>query len=164
MSFFADLTPYTYRPLGHRPGTINVGWLCRWQAFSKWRPDAIFLRRLWPFCSIGVWQTRGFHHCPFCLLSIPLLGRPVTEYFMGEAIRLGSAEVRVFAPDGRTYAAPDLVFHYIRRHHYLPPREFIDAVMNGAPPSTPQYVTTLSHHISPEPLPARLQTTVGHHG
>ena len=44
-----------------------------------------------------------------------------------EELRLGSAEIRVFGREEGTYAAPDLIYHYVVDHHYLPPEEFIKA-------------------------------------
>ncbi|MBQ3665050.1 MAG: hypothetical protein II919_02960 [Lachnospiraceae bacterium] len=41
--------------------------------------------------------------------------------------------------NGLVYAAPDLVIHYIINHQYLPPKEFIDAVMNGPKPGGEEY-------------------------
>ena len=45
-------------------------------------------------------------------------------------IYLGHAEVWVPSPDQRlTYAAPDLIWHYVTAHGYLPPKEFQEAVL-----------------------------------
>jgi hypothetical protein len=41
---------------------------------------------------------------------------------------MGNGEIRVQAPDGQIYVAPALICHYIARHKYLPPKEFIEAV------------------------------------
>ncbi|HTW24902.1 MAG TPA: hypothetical protein VMD78_14950 [Candidatus Baltobacteraceae bacterium] len=46
----------------------------------------------------------------------------------GRVFKLGSAEIHVKAPDGRTFAAPDLIYHYVAQHGYKPPLEFIDVV------------------------------------
>jgi hypothetical protein len=48
-------------------------------------------------------------------------------------IPCGSAELHVAAADGRVYAAPSLVLHYVRDHGYGPPAEFVAAVLCGAP-------------------------------
>ena len=53
---------------------------------------------------------------------------------------LGSAEIRVFSNEGVTYAAPNLIYHYIVDHHYLPPEEFIRAVLEGPLPDSPEYL------------------------
>lgn len=58
-------------------------------------------------------QTRGFHTCEFC---------------GGREKAVGNAEIRV-PGEGRMYAAPSLVHHYVVAHGYKPPEEFIAAVM-----------------------------------
>ena len=37
------------------------------------------------------------------------------------------------------YAAPNLIFHYVRDHAYKPPQEFIDAVLTGPAPDSAAY-------------------------
>jgi hypothetical protein len=55
-------------------------------------------------------------------------------------ILLGSAEVRVFDPEGKAaFAAPNLLYHYVAVHHYLPPAEFLAAIASGPQPATPEY-------------------------
>jgi hypothetical protein len=46
---------------------------------------------------------------------------------------LGSAEVWVPRSGGGAFAAPDLIIHYIRRHHYMPPNEFIEHCLRFDP-------------------------------
>ncbi len=52
--------------------------------------------------------------------------------------RLGSAEIRVVY-EGKTYAAPNMIYHYVVKHHYRPPDEFIQAVLKGSLPGSPEY-------------------------
>jgi hypothetical protein len=42
---------------------------------------------------------------------------------------VGSAEIRVHAPSGAIYAAPDMIIHYVEKHGYRPPDHFVQAVM-----------------------------------
>ncbi|MCX7805518.1 MAG: hypothetical protein N3A38_10060 [Planctomycetota bacterium] len=42
-------------------------------------------------------------------------------------------EIRVLGRDGKIYAAPTLIYHYVVAHKYRPPQEFIDAVMTCEP-------------------------------
>ena len=46
----------------------------------------------------------------------------------GESIALGNGEIRVHGRNGKVYASPTLVCHYIDKHGYCPPQEFADAV------------------------------------
>jgi hypothetical protein len=43
----------------------------------------------------------------------------------------GNGEIRVRAANGITYVAPVLVLHYVVEHGYLPPQEFIEAVIDA---------------------------------
>jgi len=67
---------------------------------------------------------RGFHPCPWCEAW-------VQEDFLGDgqARHLGNGEIHVSAGGIYwTYAAPTLIYHYILRHEYRPPDEFLQAV------------------------------------
>jgi hypothetical protein len=59
-------------------------------------------------------QTRGRYECDFCT---------------GKEKPGSSAEVRVPGKNGRVYAAPHMIHHYVVAHGYLPPEEFIQAVL-----------------------------------
>jgi hypothetical protein len=114
MAFFEDLTPYNYlQPEEERAGTVNIGWLDRRRRFPTGETSGEFRAKLLSLCRQRVKQTRGFHACPFCKSR----ERP-----------RGSAEVRVIGR-GRVYAAPELVYHFVEKHGYRPPDEFIAAVL-----------------------------------
>jgi hypothetical protein len=111
------------------PRLLNIGWLDLSHQFHRGCVPAGFLKRLASFCELAVAQTRGFHECEFC--QAPTL--PLIE----GGLKLGSAEIRVFADDGTIFAAPNLILHYVSAHDYCPPPAFIDAVMTSiSPPST----------------------------
>jgi len=46
----------------------------------------------------------------------------------GKELLLGSAEIEIKDPSGQLYVVPDLIYHYITEHQYLPPPEFVRAV------------------------------------
>jgi hypothetical protein len=112
MTYFPDLSPYTYFP-AETPGTVNIGWLDRWHAFPTGKTSAKFRAKLERVCQRRVNQTRGFHSCDFCRAP----NKPHS-----------SAEMRAQG-ENRTYAAPSLVHHYVVAHDYKPPKEFIQAVL-----------------------------------
>jgi hypothetical protein len=127
--FFADLTPYEYSS-PDSDNLVNVGWLSREHLFSSGEvPDAflIALRRL---VTSPVNLYRGSHICEFCpdppkRLSpggIPMLYPPPET--------MGNGEIRVRGSAGLVYVAPVLVLHYVEAHKYLPPAEFIEAVVS----------------------------------
>lgn len=71
-------------------------------------------------------QMRGYHYCEHCAMED-------IEVRQGDnRIMLGSAEIWIPVGDGRVFVAPNLIIHYVRDHGYLPPAEFIDAVMKTA--------------------------------
>lgn len=109
MTYFADLTDYTYIPAGHASCTItkNVGWLSSAHPFETGAPSEELLDRLWSYCTVSVAQTRGIHRCEFC---------PDKDVNFAERrsdkLLLGTSEIRVFAGLGSIYAAPTLIYHY----------------------------------------------------
>jgi hypothetical protein len=134
--YFPDLTPYKYHVVEGDAPALNVGWLDAGHKFTKGTPPAGFLDRLRQVARSRVKQMRGFEVCPFCPELRSLL-KPDNWTEQDRALfhscledgRLSSAEIRVTGPDGRTYAAPVMVLHYVAAHQYLPPKDFIDAVM-----------------------------------
>ena len=57
---------------------------------------------------------------------------------------LGCGEIRVFGKQETIYAAPDMIFHFVKVHHYCPPAEFIEALDQAPDPSSDVYVASLS--------------------
>jgi hypothetical protein len=60
-------------------------------------------------------ECLGVHECDLCPL--------------GEGPE-GNRELSIRGVPGVVYAAPLLVSHYVSVHGYLPPREFVDAVLS----------------------------------
>jgi hypothetical protein len=123
--YFPDLSPYRYIARTSGPNVLNVGWLDVEHEFSKREASEDLLDALFEKICPPVNITRGFHHCPFCNQSS--FGVIVTR--KGVSATLGSAEVWVEAKDGKIYAAPDMIYHYVAEHAYCPPQEFIDALL-----------------------------------
>src|ERR1044071_2152082 len=103
MAYFEDLSDYVYAPGLARPGTKAVGWLASGHGFPTMSPDKEVLALLWLYCSISVAPTRGVHDCEFCPGCCAYRAER-----NGERLLLGTAEIRVFSPDRRIYAAPTL--------------------------------------------------------
>ncbi|WP_233580706.1 DUF7919 family protein [Streptomyces triticirhizae] len=138
MTYYADLSPYTRRPESVPAGitALNVGWLSwarRYPRFARGEVPKDFVAALGSLCRDGQRErTRGFHPC-----GLPhLVGerrRPVRIEVAGEEVLLGNAEVAVVAASGGWLIAPTLVHHYVTRHRYRPPEEFVEAVLAGRP-------------------------------
>ena len=128
MSYYEDLSPYNYHH--HSKKELNVGWLEKDFPFEKGEVPAGFLDKLKLIAEHTVFHTRGFQLCGFC-----------KEQIVEGKIKCATSsnEIRVIGPDGSVYASPYMVVHYIEDHGYLPPQQFIDAVMNGPLPGTSEY-------------------------
>jgi hypothetical protein len=141
LAYFPDLSEYTYgQSFFSRPGTKNVGWLAKGYPFETMTVDNAVLELVWSYCTIATAQTRGFHECEFCPLN--------TSNFVQNNERnllLGTAEIRVFPIEGNIiYAAPNLIYHYMKVHKYKPPQEFIEALKTGPQPLSAKYVERLA--------------------
>lgn len=123
--------------------TFNVGWL-EGEGFPRGIVPDGFIKNLWEYVKYPVFMTRGFHK------NIELDGEKtrIIVNCQGYTIRLGNAEIRVVdSKNDKIYASPNLIMHYIVNHNYLPPNEFIDAVMLGPKPNSEKYGSVISSII-----------------
>ncbi|WP_225850303.1 hypothetical protein [Streptomyces sp. HPF1205] len=126
MTYYADLTPYTYES-SEQPA-LNVGWLSADEPFTKGVVAECVVDALKVLCARRVNQMRGLHFCEFCDVLMPhIKGGEKGE----EEILLGSAEIHVCGDSGIVYAAPNLIVHYVMEHSYCPPAEFCSAVVEA---------------------------------
>ncbi len=126
MTYFADLTPYTYGH-GSTDGDLNVGWLSSAHEFARGEPPLELVTSLLICAKRPVRECRGHHTCELCNDR-----RWVAMELDGREVKLGNGQIRVHASDGHWYAAPTLVAHYVAAHDYLPPAPFVDAVIRHA--------------------------------
>lgn len=120
--YYQDLSKYTYTPINNGNNILNVGWLSSDYPFQKGDvPDNFCSRLLSIIKNKSVNRTRGFHQCE---LSNADNGPIYVDGFL-----LGSAEIHVVGQKNCVYASPNLIYHYVKSHKYLPPREYIDAVL-----------------------------------
>lgn len=158
MSYFEDLTEYTYREAAKRPKTVNVGWLEAGHPFNTELVTEELLSRLWRFCEYSIVALRGFYEC-----NLPVCSGHVAEYgpldpkrwrLVGKGplcarrgdvvLTFGNAEIRVFGENGTIYAAPNLIYHYVTVHSYKMPDEFKRALANTACPPDAEYFERLT--------------------
>lgn len=144
---FKDLTNYSYSREHVRPGLLNVGWLDIAHSFPIHPPSHEFVKSLWLYCKYSVAIMRGFHSCEFCS---PNAEKMVTATLLGEEVDLGYAEIRVFGQAEQAFASPNLIFHYVTKHHYQPPTQFINAIDSGPRPGTTQYDILLDKYSEDE--------------
>ena len=120
---FPDLTPYTYYVEASDEPAVNIGWLDASHEFTKGTPPPGFIDRLRSLVKNRVKQMRGFQVCGFCNdLKVFLQLREWSDqekklYHTCHADgRFSSAELRVVGSDGRVYASPVMLIHYVEAH------------------------------------------------
>ena len=90
---------------------VSVGWLDSFHAFPTGRTSPPFRWRLRTLAIHPLNPSKGSHACDFC----------------GKAWGGGAF---VFEGPSRSYFCPEMITHYVDEHDYLPPAEFVEAVMS----------------------------------
>ncbi len=126
MSYFEDLSEYVYTK-NSRAGLVNIGWLDSKHAFETGQVDPEIVLRIAELCRNPVNRMRGYHRCEMCT-EHPVM---VSIGKNGQVLTLGDAEIHISGRN-KVYACPTLIYHYILRHKYKPPEEFLDAVKRVA--------------------------------
>ena len=131
MTWYADLSNACMAEEGEHVRAIS--WLSDKHPFPTGESPPEFLARLKEFCQH--WQEGVKALC--------------TVIFMGvhfcELCDEQAASGNIGVPAGPIlYVAPELIAHYVEAHQYLPPAEFIVAVMNAPIPGTPEYVDAVA--------------------
>ena len=172
MAYIEDLAPcYYVQSAPNRTDKIKaVGWLGRGHAFNvrKTELSEMHFRKLLQLLQ-HPWQPGcflGWHDCEFCeakdwkaplrtglFSSLRNLFKPparrvgypwdrlVLERY-GMVIRFGIANLYLPGKDC-IYVAPSMIAHYIDEHHYDPPAQFWQAVMDCPEMGTPAYKQAL---------------------
>jgi hypothetical protein len=120
-----DLTPYQYGLQLPLTDVVTVGWLSAEHDFPSGNVEADVVHSigelLW---SNRVNKTRGFHLCELCKAQ-----KAIEVSGARGSLSLGSAEIWLPSLDESTiFAAPDLLMHYVARHKYKPPAQFLEAL------------------------------------
>lgn len=126
--FIIDLTEYDLCEDAERFGMapLAIGFLQYGQRFEVSTQYKALVAQLLPYCAPQnrVAALPQAMDCPLCREKV------VVE-IAGESVQLGSAEIRVIGEQA-IYAAPDLLPHYVDKHGYKPPDEFIEALQQGS--------------------------------
>lgn len=120
MTYVQDLTPNTYHGPRNKYGALAVGWLDKEHPFTAGDTSQEFKDKLRVLVEKqSVMHYMGSHECQWC-------PRP-SQHMMG--LR-GNGSIIVVSPTSDiTYEAPVLIHHYVTEHNYLPPQDFITAVL-----------------------------------
>ena len=123
MAYYDDLSEYVYAPT--ETPMVNVGWLAAGHFFPRAKASRLFVADLLFLADRQQNIMRGVHDCEFCDQESPLrMTAPVERGW----VSLGMGEIHVAGREGRVYAAPSLIVHYVDAHGYEPPADFVEAV------------------------------------
>ena len=122
MPYFEDLSGYVYRKV-EQSNVVNIGWLDSNHPFRSGEVEHKVVLRIAELCRNPVNRTRGFERCWMC--SAYPIREPVCDSELTPT--LGDAEIQVQGRN-KVYACPTLIYHYIVKHKYRPPEEFLEAV------------------------------------
>jgi hypothetical protein len=133
---YDDLSPCTYFPI-EEPHTLKaVGWLGPSRPFHTGDVSDAFLEKLCQLLAHN-WLPSpfpGVHECELCRPGVQ------SSFIFGDHHLSSTSVANLFVPqDGVIYVAPEGIGHYILCHRYLPPPEFIEAVLNCPPARSMEY-------------------------
>lgn len=109
-----DMSPRPYPELNGLVEVVSIGWLDTSHTIPAAAHHPVILEAIRARLALIEVEHVGLgvHTCPFCKME-------------------GTGEYRFYNPQKRRgYVAPALFFHYMDEHHYAPPQEFIQAVLN----------------------------------
>jgi len=135
MAHFTDLDTTTQITRG--PHVRAIGWLSAKHPYPKGSVSETFRDRLRSFCARWDDSVRALHW--------PVAGGPHTCELCDEFRAAGNFGV----PAGAIlFVAPEMVGHYVEKHGYLPPKEFVEAVLVAPIPGTSNYADAVKPFIA----------------
>jgi hypothetical protein len=135
MAYFADLDTATQIARGSH--VRAVGWLSAKHSYRTGAAPAGFVDRLRSFCAGWGDSVEA--------LQWPVAGGPHTCELCDEFRASGNLGV----PAGAIlFVAPQMVAHYVEQHGYLPPQEFVDAVLAAPAPGTAEYAQAVAPFVA----------------
>lgn len=102
-------------------GAKYVGWLDKEHPFNTGQVNEELIKKLESIKPSKL--TAGWHVCELCYQN----GHP----WPVEEEQRSSYSIRICSKDGIIFEAPKMIVHYIRKHNYLPPPEYIEALSTG---------------------------------
>lgn len=130
MAHFDDLSPYAYAG-NTAPGVVHIGWLGAGYDYSKGYVPERLVETLVKLSSDLVELYRGLHICELCQMPEELSGKSYKQQWEWAVLRSSNGEIRI-VEDDVTFAAPQLIVHYIKEHGYRPPDVFLRALESVA--------------------------------
>lgn len=133
--YHEDLTKYRYSINYPRHEVLNVGWLDAGHEFPTGEEPGLY-EKLLPYCAHIIEPTLGHFPCPFCGEYV------LNKQWGSRSFSLGHSEIRVLI-ENVWYASPTMILHYVERHNYRPPMDFIRACFHGTDPTSQEYSDAL---------------------
>ncbi len=114
--WFEDLTECSYLGEEYAKLLTAIGWLEKGKDFTKGNTPKEIIEKIYEFSKTSEMyiRFRGYHRCEFC------------DYVN---VEFGATTILI-AYENKIYICPALIAHYMEVHSYLPPNEFIKAVLN----------------------------------
>ncbi len=101
---------------------VAIGYLDSSEEYKKGRVSSLFMIKLTLLWGKGACMASlGRHECDFC----------EGGYGTGERETSSSEKILIDKENGIKYVFPEMIFHYIDKHNFLPPKEFIEYVMRA---------------------------------
>lgn len=128
LMYYDDLSDYCFYLKTPVQQVKNVGWLKKNHSFTKGHVSKIFLEKIAKIIvihsGVHVNRRRCQNSCELCGCYVPEISvNGISEW-------LGFSEIWIPSiRQGYFFAAPSLIYHYVMEHEYLPPKDFIEAVM-----------------------------------
>jgi len=127
--YFRDMSNYSFYLEKPIDVVWNIGWLEDGKEYSKGVVDTGILFKLASMLvstgaiDVHVNRMRGLDPCALSECDTP------EAFHEGKSIQLGASEIWVpSTKKGEYFASPSLVYHYMQKHDYLPPKEFLEAI------------------------------------
>ena len=135
MAVYDDFSKYEFNNK-KLDNVINIGWLGEIGSFQQGNVSEEFIMNLWEYYKCPIFSSRKVYYNE----KLDGYWKFFTAVFNGRKIGLGSSEIRIIDKEkGVIYASPNLLIHYIVNHNYLPPQEYIKAVIEGPKPNSKDY-------------------------
>ena len=138
MTYYPDISEHTMVAAG--PHVRAIGWLDDKHDFPTGSVPTEFVSKLRRITESDTFlflyyneldfflsQFYGFHTCELC-----------HNFNGGNNI--------VVPADKELYVAPSMILHYVEEHRYLPPKQFVNAVLESPIPGTKDYANAVAKY------------------
>ena len=119
---------------------LAVGWLATGTEFEKGSVPLKLIEMLKELAFMPNLATLGIHPCDFCDNDpdfVALIDEKGWRHSLGSSVS--------YVADGKkAFVVPNLIYHYVKDHDYLPPQEFIDTLFNMPAINSDAYIELMN--------------------